>query len=60
MLQIHMPLHARQHGCICCVRRLRFFLNQLEYPPCACKGVLQFRHHAGNFIERLCILIGIA
>ena len=41
------------------VVRLRRFVNDCKHTLCGSNGVLQFRHHAADLVERLGVLVGI-
>ena len=60
VLKRNIPPHILKRLCI---RRVRLFsgrVDQLEHARRAGEGVLQFRYYAGNFVERLGVLVGIA
>lgn len=60
VLQIHTAVHMLKRYRIRSVRRLRFLFDQFKDPCRAGKGILQLGNDAGNFIEGLCVLIGVA
>ena len=41
------------------IRDLGRLLDKIKDPFCTCKCILQLRHHAGNLIKGLCILVRI-
>ncbi len=42
------------------IRDLRLLLDKLKHPAGTCKRCLELRHHAGNLIKRLRVLVRVA
>ena len=56
----HTPVGMVQCDRVRRVRRLRRLVDQFKHAPRACHRVLQLGHDAGNVVEGLCVLVGIA
>ena len=60
ILNGHLALGVFQHPGVRGVRALSGLLNQFKDPAGAGQGVLQLRHHAGDFVKGLGVLVGVA
>ena len=60
ILQRNISVHGIQNNGVLCLRQLRLLCDQLENTGRAGQRVLQLGHDAGNLVERLCVLVGIA
>ena len=58
-MNLHAALHRLGTLGILRLRAALRGLNQLEYAARAGKGVLQLRHHAGNLVKGLGVLVGV-
>ena len=59
VLDLHCALHLFRTFRMLRLRRPRRGFDQLEHPPRAGQRVLQFRHHAGNLVKGLGVLVGV-
>ena len=59
MFRLYITLYMVKCHRILRLRRLRLFFDQVKDPLGACHRVLELRHHTGDLIERLRILIGV-
>ena len=57
---LHAALHAGERQRVGPVGRLRRFGDQVQKPRGAGDGILKLRDHAGDLVERLGILVGVA
>ena len=59
VLDLHCALHLFRTFRMLRLRRPRRGFDQLEHPPRAGQRVLQFRHHAGDLVKGLGVLVGV-
>ena len=59
MLKLHRSGRVLKLHCVGSVRNLGRLLDQFKNAGRACQRILKLRDHAGNIVERLCILVGI-
>ena len=59
VLDLHCALHLFRTFRMLRLRRPRRGFDQLEHPSCAGQRVLQLRHHAGDLVKGLGVLVGV-